>query len=84
LQIKTKIVSCHKADSKLVKQEVNGTLILPPLVLPVYNQCVAAASSALFKVSWTNKVNSLLKFDGYGLASTISNVAEHLKTVNNI
>jgi hypothetical protein len=33
LQIKTKIVSCHTADSKLVKQEVNGTLILPPLVL---------------------------------------------------
>jgi hypothetical protein len=27
-----KIVSCHRADSKPVKQEVNGTLILPPLV----------------------------------------------------
>jgi hypothetical protein len=35
LQIKTKIVSCHTADSKLVKQEVNGTVILPPLVFPV-------------------------------------------------
>jgi hypothetical protein len=32
LQIKTKIVSCHIADSKPVKQEVNGTVILPPLV----------------------------------------------------
>jgi len=32
LQIKTKIVSCHTADSKPVKQEVNGTMILPPLV----------------------------------------------------
>jgi len=32
LQIKTKIVSSHKADSKPVKQEVNGTMILPPLV----------------------------------------------------
>jgi hypothetical protein len=32
LQIKTKIVSCHTADSKPVKQEVNGTVILPPLV----------------------------------------------------
>ncbi len=31
LQIKTKIVSCDSADSKLVKQEVNGTVILPPL-----------------------------------------------------
>jgi hypothetical protein len=34
LHIQTKIVSCHKADSKPVKQEVNGTVILPPLVFP--------------------------------------------------
>jgi hypothetical protein len=34
LQIKTKIVSCHTADSKPVKQEVNGTVILHPLVFP--------------------------------------------------
>ncbi len=34
LQIKTKIFSCHTADSKPVKQEVNGTMILPPLVFP--------------------------------------------------
>jgi hypothetical protein len=34
LQIKTKIVSCHTADSTPVKQEVNGTVILPPLVFP--------------------------------------------------
>jgi hypothetical protein len=34
LQIKTKIVSCHTADSKPVKQEVNGTVILPTLVFP--------------------------------------------------
>jgi hypothetical protein len=33
-QIKTKIVSCHTADSKPVKQELNGTAILPPLVFP--------------------------------------------------
>jgi len=32
LQIKTKIVSCHTAVSKPVKQEVNGTLIPPPSV----------------------------------------------------
>jgi hypothetical protein len=29
-QMKTKIVNCHTADSKPVKQEVNGTMILPP------------------------------------------------------
>ncbi len=34
LQIKISIVSCHTADSKPVKQEVNGTVILPPLVFP--------------------------------------------------
>ncbi len=34
LQIKTKIVGCHTADTKPVKQEVNGTMILPPLVFP--------------------------------------------------
>jgi hypothetical protein len=30
LQIKTKIVSCQTAHSKPVKQDVNGTVILPP------------------------------------------------------
>ncbi len=30
LQIKTKIVSSHTADSEPVKQEVKGTVILPP------------------------------------------------------
>ncbi len=34
LHIKTKIVSCHTANSKPVKQEVNGTVIIPPLVFP--------------------------------------------------
>ncbi len=34
LEIKTKIVSCHTADFKPVKQEVNGAVILPPLVFP--------------------------------------------------
>jgi hypothetical protein len=34
LQIKTKIISSYTADSKPVKQEVNGTVILPPLVFP--------------------------------------------------
>ncbi len=34
MKIKAKTVSCHTADSKPVKQEVNGTVILPPLVFP--------------------------------------------------
>ncbi len=31
---KQKIVSCHTAESKPVKQEVNSAVILPPLVFP--------------------------------------------------
>jgi hypothetical protein len=34
LQIKPKIFTCHTVDSKSVKQEVNGTVILPPFVFP--------------------------------------------------
>jgi hypothetical protein len=34
LKIKTKIVSCHTADSKPVKLEVNSTVILSALVFP--------------------------------------------------
>jgi hypothetical protein len=34
LEIKTTIVSCHTADSKPVKMEVNCTVILSPLVFP--------------------------------------------------
>jgi hypothetical protein len=34
LKIKTKIAICHTANSKPVKQEVNWTVILPPLVFP--------------------------------------------------
>jgi hypothetical protein len=34
LQIKTKIVSCHRGNLKPVKQEVNGTVILHSLVFP--------------------------------------------------
>jgi hypothetical protein len=36
LQIKTKMVSCHTADSKPVKQEVNGTVI--PLIFPALSE----------------------------------------------
>ncbi len=43
MQIKTKIVSCHTADSKPVKQEVNGTVILPHLVFPVQGNVGKAA-----------------------------------------
>jgi hypothetical protein len=45
LQIETKIVSSHAADSKPVKQEVNGTVILPPLVFPGFTWFLLLSSS---------------------------------------
>jgi hypothetical protein len=38
LKIKTKLVNCHTASSKKVKQEVNRTMILPKysLLAPTY------------------------------------------------
>jgi hypothetical protein len=38
LQIKATIPNSHTADSKPVKQEVNSTVIHPPLVFPAYGQ----------------------------------------------
>jgi hypothetical protein len=37
MQIKTKNVICHIANYKPVQQEVNSTVIIPPLVFPDYN-----------------------------------------------
>jgi hypothetical protein len=51
LQIKTKIVSSHTADSKPDKQEVNGTVILPPLVFPVFEEAKKAAAFFLAALS---------------------------------
>jgi hypothetical protein len=53
LQIKTKIVSCHTADSKPVKQEVSGTVILPPLVFPGRGLSIFPSHSG--KLGWPIK-----------------------------
>ncbi len=85
LQIKTKIVSSLAADSKPVKQEVNGTMILPPLVFPVYTKAEKLArrnalafclqrSKQLFnfycRTSETSQQWPLLKNDSIKLVST--------------
>jgi len=54
LQVKTKIVSSHTADSKPVKQEVDGTVILPPLVFP------GCGMRSIFKVQIMKMVKLLL------------------------
>ncbi len=50
MQIRTKIVSRHTADSKPVKQEVNGTVILPPLVFPgsIAHKALSVPSCSLY------------------------------------
>ncbi len=48
LQIKTKISSCHTADLKPVKQEVNSTVILPPLVFPANAHCSTSLGQKTF------------------------------------
>ncbi len=47
--MKAKIVSCHTADSKPVKKEVNGTVILPPLVFPGYTLSFIVAKLKLLE-----------------------------------
>ncbi len=52
-QMKTKIVSCHTADSKPSKQEVNGTVILPPFSIPCTISIVGSISLSRFLTkSW--------------------------------
>ncbi len=54
MQIKTKIVT---TDSKPVKQEVNGTVILPPLVFPGYR-----VSGPIRNTSFSSQHNKLERY----------------------
>jgi hypothetical protein len=62
--MKTKIVSCHTADSKPVKEEVNGTVILPPLVFPRLANAVSGCSKN--KKSLTTVLEQSISLDIYG------------------
>jgi hypothetical protein len=78
MQIKTKIVSCHTADSKPVKQEVNGSVILPPLVFlaSTFASVVTAAATLMFTVSVTSVENYAHETSGlYYKSFTIINYA---------
>jgi hypothetical protein len=70
-----KIVSCHTADSKPVKQEVDGTVILPPFSIPCLTHhyvCFAHSVFILFQlkdrfehsVSEEAKAQDILSFVG--------------------
>ncbi len=69
------MVSCHTADSKPVKQEVNSTVILPPLVFPGRSEAkelwnleineIRAKTMTVFgeqqKAGWMDTLTILLK-----------------------
>ncbi len=62
LEIKTKNVNCHTADSKPVKQEVNITGILPTLVFP----CCCCRCSCHYRAKicqWKHSLRSIYKSD---------------------
>jgi hypothetical protein len=63
LQIKTKNVSCHTADSKPVKQEVNGTVILPSLVFPVVSLADEIVLWVLIQKTSSELFNNLISFE---------------------
>jgi hypothetical protein len=60
LQIETLIVSIRTADTKPVKQEVNGTVIRPPLVFPDLTMLLNKGSFTLAKVSAASLLNKSL------------------------
>ncbi len=60
MQIKAKIVSSHTADSKPVKQEVNGTVIPTPLVFPGMRHLTRAHALAYSVLPSLMKKDSLL------------------------
>ncbi len=66
MQKKTKSVSCHTADSKPVKQGVNGTVILPPLVFPAKSSkmfcCWQSESTVSYKNHIYHKYHSYSRF----------------------
>jgi len=55
--MKTKIVSCHTVDSKQVKQEVNSTVILPPLVFPEEGLLICPFTKKIFLNSNLQSLN---------------------------
>jgi hypothetical protein len=71
LPIKTKIVSCHTAYSKPVKQEVNGTVILPPLVFSGFTNTHPGPDNKV-RFFLTSKYQTRLKSSGKGKQVSIS------------
>ncbi len=92
LQIKATIFSCHTADYKPVKQEINGTVILPPLVFPgcskltitcttvkCHLHVISMTSDFAFRVKWKRfqeKWTNSSQTQNFGLSKTVKRVCK--------
>jgi hypothetical protein len=63
LQIKTKIVGSHTGDSKPVKQEVNGTVILSPLVFPDSSNVFVTMANVCTESTYKTNIDNCGKFN---------------------
>jgi len=72
--MKTKIVSCHTVDSKPVKQELNGTVILPPLVFPGWDvrDCMRSTNGNLDRHSTRKKVFGIVRRSIHWCTATLT------------
>ncbi len=72
LQIKTKIVSCHTANSKRVKPEVNSTVILPRLVFSGYSEQVTFEKIFIFVADTLDNKASVFGAVRHDIAKALS------------
>ncbi len=68
MQIKTKIVSCHTANSKPVKHVANGTVILGPFSIPCLQfQTIYRGGSVIFRDKTHGKIARVNEADDEAL-----------------
>jgi hypothetical protein len=78
LKIKTKIASYHTADSKPIKQQVNGKVILPSLVFPASS--IRLSQKGLSGENTAAYVTSSLYYKPMMIVNDDSRVVDKLET----
>jgi hypothetical protein len=85
LQIKTKIVSTHTADSKPVKQDANGTVTLHHLVFPdylkIHNISFLCKKLTIFSTGLGREPPLMLRFSSGSLSSAYLKISRICSTV---
>ncbi len=80
LKIKTKFVSCHTADSKLVKQEVNSTIFCIPCV--GLNVLSETKHSSLFVWKVSDEKEQFFKIDKSQIVFVVNPSSTNFKGSN--